>query len=320
MLFRDFFPRLQRRAAERYKQPVTERQFKDWREDGLLPGPLPPQGRGRGRSPDRHWPIASYRRALRICRYKQRGAKRQSQWWIMLFLSGEDVEPDRLRFALVREARIERRAVRHLTEQRRYGAGGSKTPLTEAQAAFLRRFGLGAIDPNAVFDTCVDHDHQNSHLDLFSQMSREMFGSDIPPATDDEISSQYRPGHLAIYGDPTLSYIKDFADRDFLLARKLIKMSRFQLGLQLVIANKSDLFNDRQKEVIRLSFARTWLPDVRQRTTEILEAVFAISLDRADGIDPIRRRVAVQNNIDTLWSAIFALTEEMRAASAKASL
>ena len=35
MLFSDFFPRLRDHAWHRYGQTITERQFKDWREETL---------------------------------------------------------------------------------------------------------------------------------------------------------------------------------------------------------------------------------------------------------------------------------------------
>jgi hypothetical protein len=120
MLFSDFFPRLRDHAWHRYGQTITERQFKDWREDGLLPGPAPPKGRGRGRSPERYWPVTSYRRALRICRYKSWGANRQSQWWLGFWLSGELVEPNIIRDALKREFSVERRMKHSFIESGRW--------------------------------------------------------------------------------------------------------------------------------------------------------------------------------------------------------
>lgn len=256
MLFRDFFPRLRDHALERYGQIITERQFKDWREDGLLPGPAAPKGRGRGRSPERHWPVASYRRALRICRYKYWGANRQSQWWLGLWLSGEEVRSDKIRASLKREFSIERRrnhsfvgsnrwretTFETVADAERGGIAGDGRiegllALTKMTPDQYRR--LSILQLNEFSDAEAEsliHEMAPLLFDLGSEFNDEdkakafaEIRADIP---SDEIKRRWRSGHMDGDGDGdgdgdsarAGKYLDRIPDADFSDCLKILKL------------------------------------------------------------------------------------------------
>lgn len=248
MLFRDFFPRLRDRALERYGQTLTERQFKDWREDGLLPGPAAPKGRGRGRSPERHWPIASYRRALRICRYKYWGANRQSQWWLGLWLSGEEVRSDKIRDSLKREFSIERRRNHSFVGSNRWRettfetvadaerggiAGDGKIDgllaLTKMTPDQYRRLSILQLNEfsNADAEKLI-HEMGPLIFDLGLELDDEAAAkafaeikADIP---SDEIKRRWRSGHMDGDGSRAGKYLDRIPDADFTNCLKILRL------------------------------------------------------------------------------------------------
>lgn len=314
MQFREFFPRLQRRALERYGVQISERQFKDWREDGLLPGPLAPKGRGRGRSPERHWPPVSYRRALRICRYKGWGAGRQSQWWLAFWLSGEAVNLDKIRAALNREFSIERRAARSWLES------SGRQPSKPAELGDTRPiFGNRDIDPvglakliktepcfrNAI-NASIEENSSNEIENLMREIMQRVFGKELLnevekyyPIAPDAPISHWRPGHLNEGSSPG-RFIDDISQEDLLLSAAIIQRKRSYFHVGLTLARKSN-----HKEILLLAglvlgAAMHHFRNIVWLIEQIICTCYAVHADRLDGVNPISRVKVIEGDIKLL--------------------
>jgi len=233
MLFADFFPRLQCRAADRYGQSVSVRQFKGWREKGLLAGPDAPIGKGRGQAPDRHWPAQSYRRALRICRYKSHGNHHVPGWWIFLWLSGEDVNFDVLRKSLQRELKRMRRASRYLSDSgflnskgstrfEDVPAGPAPNPISELFAQILENpaLGLSAEINRDLLSLDFNETDPEEVSRVFMSAIKPLMGHDVSPEDIGvPLRAVWRPGHLS---EVAYDYIGTRPDGDLTLALDIL--------------------------------------------------------------------------------------------------
>ncbi len=127
-------------AGQRYGIRVTPRRLRDWVEEKLVPGPKKPRGRQRGQTPDRDWPLLSYRRVLQICRLKKNGAKRLNEIRITLWMNGADLPFEQVQEALYSEfqraRKLARRPVTCTWDPRE---NSSLSP--NSQAALLRQMG-----------------------------------------------------------------------------------------------------------------------------------------------------------------------------------
>ena len=305
MLFQEFFPRLQKRASSRYGQIISERQFKDWREDGLLPGPMAPKGRGRGLSPERHWPATSYRRALRICRYKDWGAKRQSQWWLGFWLSGEAVDTDKIRKGLKREYSVLRRERRSFVESDRWrntrfetvadadrgGLPGKNSiagllQLSNMTPDQFRRLSILELDDFSEQEAEeLIHELAPALLEIDSETAAEI-KADISPG---EIKGIWRTGHMADGCGRPGQYLDETTDIELVECLLILKAK-----------TKASLWN----------YACAWLQDSRSQQTnlflisviwmtqakyldfkidQIIHIAFELYADKRDGNHPCSR-------------------------------
>ena len=300
MLFRDFFPRLRDTAWERYGEVVTERQFIDWREDGLLPGPAGPVGRGRGRSPDRHWPIASYRRALRICRYKSWGARRQSQWWLGFWLSGEAVHTDVVRSALKREASNELRTYRSFVESNRWRNSTFET------TADANKGGIPGVDVGQLLsilkmtpdqfrrvailqlrdiedgeDIELIHEIGTVFFDIEAELAAEIKSS-IDPT---DIKRIWRSGHMGEGIKHPGDYLDNVSALDIANARLIIQL-REKAAIWRYAINWISGDRAPDKVVLYLiPILQSRASALPYRISIVLRIVFELYADRRDGID-----------------------------------
>ena len=300
MLFRDFFPRLQARALARYEVSLSERQFTNWREKGLIPGPAHPRGRGRGLSPERHWPLQAYRRALRICRYKTRGIHHVAPWRILLWLAGEDVPLDVLRAFLQREMTRIRRQTRHLADSGYLRSSGSTTfpkapsgaevnPISLALDQLIKSPELG-IAPELYRDVVkLDFEFADASKveRLFQDAIQPLMGHGITP---DEIGVSlidvWRPGYLDA---DARDYLAVCSKDDLNLARQILHERRRLMNRLAQVAptlgasaQASTLF------VVIMRLARRNLGE-RQQIDDVLRLIYQIACDRRDGFNPNRR-------------------------------
>jgi len=300
MLFAEFFPRLQARALARYGVSLSERQFTNWREKGLIPGPAHPRGRGRGLSPERHWPLQAYRNALRICWYKKRGIDRIPAWRILFWLAGDDVPFDVLRISLQRELKRVRRQSRYLADSGYIRSGGSTT--------FEKAPSAGGNDPfSLILDELIKSPHLGISPELYrdflklefdekspSQIGR-IFQASIKPlmghdTTPDEVgvslSAVWRPGHLS---ETAYDYVGRCSQGDLVLARRIL-WERLQLASRLApfahllgaTRPASILF------VVALALAKRRTGNERL-IGELLQLLYEIAHDRRRELDPVRR-------------------------------
>ena len=213
MLLRDFFPRLQTRAWERYGVRLTKRQFTNWREKGLLPGPAAPIGRGRGRCPDRHWPATSYRRALRICRYKSGEAHRLSEWLLGFWLCGDPIDISVIRTSLERELSIERGRHRAFTASNRWRKSMFKSAKDVDRGGMSGGGDIGHLLPllgitpdqfRRLMSLSLVEDDKDEDIALMQEMGDDLYDIDADILAEvragigrSEYKRAYRPGLLA---------------------------------------------------------------------------------------------------------------------------
>lgn len=313
MLFREFFPRLRDHAWDRYGQVVSERQFKDWREDGLLPGPAPPKGRGRGRSPERHWPAASYRRALRICRYKYWGATRKSQWWLGFWLSGEAVEPGIIREALKREFSAERRRNQSFVDSNRWRKTAFQTvadaerggivgdgkiagllALTKMTPDQYRR--LSILQLSAFSDGEAEnliHELAPTLFDLGPEFDDEAAAkafaeikADIP---SDEIKRLWRSGHMDGDGARAGRYLDILPDSDFASCLKILRLrERCAIWIYFLMWTLGPPSPERLlQHLLPIMSSRALHLDLR--ISQLLRIAFEINADKREGKNSLWR-------------------------------
>ncbi len=306
MLFRDFFPRLRDRASKRYGQSVTERQFKDWREDKLLPGRATPKGRGRGKSPEQHWPAASYRRALRICRYKFWGAHRQSQWWLGFWLSGEDVPPATIRAALKREFSIERRRnhafigsgrwrrtrFRTSEDADRGGIAGegnvtgllALTGMTPDQ--YRRLLILQLNDGSADQAEALIHELAPLLFDFGSELAPKeagLFAEIKADISSDEIKGLWRSGHMDDRAERSGGFLDRISDSDLETCAQVLKVrercARWNYFLAWIVGDQTP------KRIANhlLPIVNTQATAIVMRISQIVRIAFEIDADIRDG-------------------------------------
>jgi|GEM_PF-3460549 len=189
MLFKDFFPRLQAHALAHYGVNLSERQFTNWREKGLIPGPAHPQGRGRGLSPERRWPVQAYRRTLRICWYKKRGIDHAPAWQILFWLAGEEVPFDVLRQSLQRELKRSRRQSRYLTDSGYVRSGGSTT---------FEKAPSGAKDNP--FSMILDELIASPHLGISPELYRDVVKLEFNEETETEVGRIFQDAIKPLMG------------------------------------------------------------------------------------------------------------------------
>ncbi len=313
MLFCEFFPRLRDRAWEQYGQTVTERQFKDWREDGLLPGPSAPRGRGRGRSPERHWPVASYRRALRICRYKFWGANRQSQWWLGFWLSGEGVEPSIIREALKREFSIERRKKHAFIGSERWrnsefhtiddaerggvvGGGSVRTmlKLMKLTPDQYRRIAILELDEFSNTDAAtLMHEIAPVLFNIDSQTAAEI-RADIAP---DELQRLWRVGHMAEGSNRPRECLDQLPDSDFEICLNISKERERSAVLNYVMLWLLGYRSPERVAFNLMSLLAIRANSIQYRIAQLVSISFEVAADIDDGFEPTRRYVdAVESN------------------------
>lgn len=300
MLFVEFFPRLQARALARYGVSLSERQFTNWREKGLIPGPAHPRGRGRGLSPERHWPLQAYRRALRICWYKKRGIDRIPAWRILFWLAGEDVPFDVLRQSLQRELKRIRRQSRYLADSGYIRTEGSTT---------FEKAPSGA--ENNSFSSILDELIESPHLGVSPELYRDflklgfdeespskigriflatvkpLMGHDITPEeVGVSLSAVWRPGHLS---ETAHDYVGSCSQGDLVLARQILWE---QLRLTSRLAPFAHLFGASKPAsilfVLALALAKR-RTGKEQLIGELLEQLYRIADDRRQNIDPAQR-------------------------------
>ena len=300
MLFRDFFPRLQARALARYEVSLSDRQFTNWREKGLISGPAHPRGRGRGLSPERHWPLQAYRRALRICWYKQRGIDRIPAWRILFWIAGEDVPFDVVRQSLQRELKRVRRQSRSLADSGFLRSDGSTSfdkapsaadqgPISMALEQLIESPHTG-ISPELYRDFLkLEFDEKNlSQIGrIFQAAIKPLVGHDTTP---DEVgvslSAVWRPGHLS---ETAHNYVGSCSQGDLVLARRILwdrlrLASRLAPFAHLLGATRpaSILF------VVALALAKRRTGNERL-IGELLQLLYQIADDRRRDLDPVRR-------------------------------
>ena len=323
MLFSDFFPRLRDQAWHRYGQTITERQFKDWREDGLLPGPAPPKGRGRGRSPERHWPVTSYRRALRICRYKSWGANRQSQWWLGFWLSGELVEPSKIRNALKREFSIERRTKYSFIESNRWRNAKFKTVEDAERGGLPGDSSVAGL--LAITKMTPDQFRRVSILELdeFSDVEAEKLIHEIAPVifgfdakttaaiqadiVPDEIKQLWRPGHMAEGTDKPGKYLDGLPDSDFAIGLQILKLREqsaiWNYGISWLLGNRLP----DQIAINILPVLASRVHSLEHRISHLNRIAFEISADANEHISATQRLVNVVESNSQLRSILQAI-------------
>lgn len=328
MLFSDFFPRLRDRAWQRYEQTITERQFKDWREDGLLPGPAHPKGRGRGRSPERRWPVASYRRALRICRYKSWGAKRQSQWWLGFWLSGEQVEPSKIRDALEREFSVERRSKHSFIESGRWRNTKFNT-VDDAERGGLP--GDSSVAGLLAFTKMTPDQYRRVsilELDEFSEVEAEKLIHEIGPAifgldaetaaiikvdiAPNEIRKLWRPGHMSEGPDKPGKYLDRLENSDFAVALQILRLREqsaiWNYGISWLLGNRSP-------EQIAMNFLpilASQAHSIERRISHLIRIAFEIYADAQNGYEATQRLAYAIESNEKLRSILHEIALENR--------
>ena len=300
MLFRDFFPRLQARALTQYGVTLSERQFTNWREKRLIHGPGRPQGRGRGLSPDRHWPIQSYRRALRICRCKSRGLHHFSGWWVLLWLSGEEVSDKTLRASLKRELKSRRRQTGYLsssgflaskgpTDFQKIPTSQYRDPLSEVFESLTEspQLGLSAETHRDVLRLAFEEDPEKEVRRTFMTVVKALMGHEIPPEDIGvSLAAVLRPGHLS---EVDYDYIGECQDQDLELARQILQAeARLERRLSPVAhaAGATGPASILFALAFGLSGRRIGNP---LRIDEALKTVYQITDDRRSGRNPMRR-------------------------------
>ncbi|HEU0045467.1 hypothetical protein [Sphingomonas sp.] len=300
MLFSEFFPRLRDRALQRYGEVLTERQFTGWREDGLLPGPAAPIGRGRGRSPDRHWSLASYRRALRICRYKSWGAGRKSQWWLALWLSGEVVLPSIIVASLKRECSINRRGSRRLADSNRWRNSTFTTvddivPGRPVEAVrigdILKLFGVTPDQYRRLCNAETGYYLRGEYASLMGEIAPNFLA--FSPEYADLVVESVTPITLARVrrsGRASAAdcqqgqhYTDTMSDLEIGMVRELFWLScREGFLIMLLLLRLGDIPLERVALlVLPLLWSRPEFPD--QRAEKLLQFAFALDLDRREG-------------------------------------
>ncbi|MDP1912161.1 MAG: hypothetical protein Q8K49_02430 [Brevundimonas sp.] len=300
MLFRDFFPRLQARALARYGVSLSERQFTNWREKGLIPGPAHPRGRGRGLSPERHWPMQAYRRALRICWYKQRGIDRIPAWWILFWLAGDDVSLDVLRRSLQRELKRVRRQSRYLADSGYIRSDGSTTfekapsgaknsPFSLLLDELIETQHLG-ISPELYRDFLklgFDEESSSETGRIFQALVKPLMGHGITPEeVGVSLSAVWRPGHLS---DTAHDYVGRCSQGDLVLARQILWE---QLRLTSRLAPFAHLLGASRPASILfvVAFAMANRRTGNQRLiSDLLQLLYQIADDTRHNLDPTRR-------------------------------
>jgi hypothetical protein len=320
MLFAEFFPRLQARALHRYGQGVSERQFKDWRENGFIAGPDQPVGQGRGRSPHRHWPAASYRRALRICRYRNRGCYRTSLWLIGFWLAGDSVDLAKLRDALRREYSVARREGRSFREGR-----WLRGPFSE-QADLERGGASGAAGIGKMLDLSpeefrllsiqqFEEPQESEDAEIMHTLARKIYEDvGVERPTLEEVRQQWRAGHM----NKESPYFRDLTEGDISLARETLRATVRGARLQWLAAFYLFDFDAERLALFTWGLVGTRAFDIRCHLDRVFQIVFGIVVDRRDGNDPRLRLASVQNSNTILLAAIAELTpDEIHAAKAK---
>jgi len=307
----DFLPRLQATAEARYGIDLTDRTFRRWTEVGLVPGPAPPKGRGRGRSPERHWPIAAYRRALRICRYQSRGMRRETQWWIWLWLSGEEIASERVKACLRREHRRARRQSRTMAESGFLRSAGP--------TSFSAMPGERPADPLYEFvETLIQHPaagltadlqrgvHRATHNELEPEEAERIFQNAVAPLLGHDVTARelgveldaaWTAGHLGEGLSAPDAFIEGATAADLALTREVVLRSI--LFTRIFLPN-ADLMGQNIVSGLLFIFSMTlggrWIagPAV---VDHLLRTLFGIRKDRECGVNPARRLVLADDNL-----------------------
>ena len=273
---------------------------------------MAPEGRGRGLAPERHWPATSYRRALRICRYKDWGAKRQSQWWLGFWLSGEAVDPNKIRIALKREFSILRRQQRPFIESNRWRNTRFET-VADAERGGLpgRNSVVGLLK---LFNMTPDQFRRLSILDIddFFDEETERLSHEIVPAffgiedeiteiKDDiapgEIKGIWRTGYMAEGSGKPGDYIDQITDSELgdclLILKAKTKAVLFNCACAWLEDGRS------QQTIISLIIVR-WMTQAKYmefKIGQIIHIAFELYADKREGICPSLRVLNMNKSV-----------------------
>ena len=281
---------------------------------------MAPKGRGRGLSPERHWPATSYRRALRICRYKDWGAKRQSQWWLGFWLPGEAVDPNKIRIALKREFSILRRQQRPFIESNRWRNTRFET-VADAERGGLsgRNSVVGLLK---LFNITPDQFRRLSILDIddFSDEEAERLSHEIGPAffgIDDKIAAEikadispgeikgiWRTGHLAEESGKPGDYIDQITDSELAECLLIFKAKTKAVLLNYACAWLED--GRSQQTIISLIIVR-WMTQAKYmefKIGQIIHIAFELYADKREGICPSLRVLNMNKSVSKLEDSL----------------
>lgn len=125
-------------AAELGAPLITPRQVADWRDEELLPAPIP-RGAGRGRGVERDW-SGALEPLKAIVRLRGMGERRATQFRSYLWIAGFPIDGSRAREAIITEfGRMIGRIRRDLRDT-------SVAPTDFARSALMSR--IGPLDPD----------------------------------------------------------------------------------------------------------------------------------------------------------------------------
>ncbi len=323
VLFKDFFPRLRARALERYGEALSVRQFTNWREKRLLAGPADPIGQGRGLAPLRHWPISSYRRALRLCRYKSWGMHRQSQWWIALWLSGEEIPAETLRQSFKREHSLERRNLRNIIDSGRWQKGPFISADDKAFDVFGNKelinilFSASGISPDvarklfiADFEGGDYKDHKKLAMSQFNKDEQIFIAEQLK---GDASTSYIRPGYLNEGKRKPGDYLDALSAEEFDIARRIFRKWLWFIFIEIrVLIMKKDVTpND---SFLPFMFFSNFCRASRApfQISFLMRILFGIFSAKRDGIDPKTQLKEISETVNVMLNRVSELIKGFR--------
>ena len=275
-----------------------------------------PGTRRRGLATERHWPATSYRRALRICRYKNWGANRQSQWWLGFWLSGETINPNFIRKALKREFSVVCRQQRSFIESDRWRNSRFETvadaergglPGETSVAGLLKLFNmtpdqfrrLSILDFDDLSDEGAErlfYEIGPAFLEIDGDIAAEI-KDDIAP---DEIKGIWRTGYMAEGSGKPGDYIDQITDSELAECLLIFKAKKKAVFLNYACARLED--GRSQQTIISLIIVR-WMTQAKYmefKIGQIIHIAFELYADKREGICPSLRVLNMNKSVSKL--------------------
>ena len=245
----------------------------------------------------------AYRRALRICRYKDVGADRTSLWWIGFWLTGEQVDHAKLLQSLARELKSLRRQHRSIAESNRWRNSTFKSfedleYLSKSGGGLTRLLKFLGLSPEELRELQVSLYDETAPLkpELMKALQEKVAGSPEPFSDDYNLAANFEVGFLDDTTNNPGGFLAQLSECDIKLVRAIFRQEIRAITINLgLLLYSEDWTGDDLFFPVKALQAYVVGFDPRPRLPLIFRILLGVSKDREAGLPAETRLQNIRN-------------------------